>query len=171
MKKVLLIGFILVILLLAFPQGVMAADDTGSATVSATISDYITLHVDTPTAWVLSFTANGCGGDDACNQKDDAISGTVHSSDDWTLATVAHATGKMATSAVALQNNLLIETDPSVAAGYSDLTAARTLETGTGGLTVGEPFANNLRQTLDIQDRSDIGEYSITIQLAATTAA
>jgi hypothetical protein len=81
MKKVLLIGLILAILLFAFPQGVMAADtDSDTAEVTADIND------------VCEVTATYVGGTWALdrnsgtsNLNDDAISVTVDSTSPFDL--------------------------------------------------------------------------------------
>jgi len=80
MRKLLLLGFILAILMLAFPQGVMAATED-QATVSATVKTVTDIDVEltTPTAWVL----NRLDADE--NDKNDAINVTVDCNGDWTV--------------------------------------------------------------------------------------
>jgi len=169
MKKVLLLGLILAILILAMPQGVLAATGTGSATVSASIEDYTTLSVVQPSLWTMSFANNPiqCDSVATCNLKDNAISGTVYSSDDWTLTAHADAPYQMGASSTGpyLTNLLYIQTE----SGWGDLNVPGTIAHGAGNLAVGEPFANDLKQTLADADRSDLG-YSIVIALTATSA-
>jgi|WetSurMetagenome_2_1015567.scaffolds.fasta_scaffold664466_1 hypothetical protein len=168
MKKLLLLGLVLAILILAMPQGVSAANDQGTATVSAKIEDSITLAVTDPALWTLNFGVDECSGTANCNQADGAISGTVNSNDDWTLTSQADADGYMRSSTnVPLGNRLLIQVETGE---YGELTSAHQLASGTG-LTPYQTFSRNLRQVLAITDRSDIGNYGIVITLDATSAA
>ena len=172
MKKVILIGLILAILLLAFPQGVMAATDT--AAVSATIADYIFLDVTGPTsAWPLEFThvTNECDAVPECNQLTNAISFAINTNDAWFLTAKQDSTGqvgRLLSGSTYLTNPLYI--GPNTANNYVTVVSAdQLLESGT---TVGviTPFTKNLRQTLAIGDQSALGTYSITLTFDATTA-
>jgi hypothetical protein len=75
MKKLLLIGMILAILILAMPQGVMAADD--DAVVTATVADVSVVNVAPVAAWELDRGT--------ANLNTDAISVTVDSTSPWGL--------------------------------------------------------------------------------------
>jgi hypothetical protein len=167
MKKVLLIGFVLAILLFAFPQGVLAATDDGQATVSARISDYITLTVTNPGDWPLAYDANQCGGTEHCNQGA-PIGFTVSSNDQWTVRSLTDTDqdGFMVGSddaSTPLAELLLI--GPDVSAGYVDLTDNRDLQTDS----MSKSFTKNLRQVLAITDDSRNNPFTITINFDVTT--
>jgi hypothetical protein len=93
MKKVLFLGFILAILLLAFPQGVTAAT-TGSVTVDASIADSIDFTPSVTTiTWPLVFTPS------PINTLDPAVTFAVTSNRPWKInvddkdgATAGHLT-------------------------------------------------------------------------------
>ena len=98
MKKVLLIGLILAICILAFPQGVLAATSGDTANVVANIEDKceVTSTFNTPAlGWNLARNAP--------NDLSDAITVTVDSSSPWGLVasdekTVALGKGYMTAS-------------------------------------------------------------------------
>jgi hypothetical protein len=78
MKKVLLLGLILAICMLAFPQGVMAATDY--ANVIANIPDFseVTATFNAPSGgWILARNAD--------NSLSNAITVTVNSTSPWSL--------------------------------------------------------------------------------------
>ena len=174
MKKVLLIGFVLAILLLAFPQGVMAAvSDGDSAIVTATIADYIDLVVTGPSTWGLTYTATQCAIPSDytnCNQLTNAISFDISSNDGWALSVLGDNTGNQGflrssgTGAASLQRRFLIGPDSS--SNYVTVETTKQLHIGVLGDTV--PFTKNLQQTLAITDDAT-KTYTLTLVFDATT--
>jgi len=79
MKKVLLIGFVLAILLLAFPQGVMAATtlDSTTAVVSAGVTDYADI--------IATFNSGGWTLNRSENPLANGINLTVDCSQHWAV--------------------------------------------------------------------------------------
>jgi hypothetical protein len=176
MKKVLLIGFVLAILLLAFPQGVLAAEPdtaTGSAVVSAEITSYITLAVTPPPTWELEFDANECGTGDptgaGCNQLADAIKFDISSNDGWTLNVLQNSAndGYLKSGSEALQNRLFI--GPDTGGIFVDAHAAHPLQTGPKTTATGVSHYKTLRQKLDILDNAALTGYTITLDFNVVT--
>jgi hypothetical protein len=167
MKKLLLIGLILAICILAMPQGVLAATDDGFAVVSANINDYVSLIVTPPGNWPLAYDATTCGA--ACNELAPAIGFAVSSNDAWTVRSLddtlqdGFMVGKASTN-TPLANRLLIGPDTSTA--YVNLIINQDLQTGT----MSGSFTKNLRQTLAITDDSRNNPFTITINFDVTTA-
>jgi|WetSurMetagenome_2_1015567.scaffolds.fasta_scaffold865654_1 hypothetical protein len=88
MKKILLLGFILAILLFAFPQGVLAATDSKGAEVTASVADtcIVTASFTEPTGgWILERNAP--------NALSPGIHVTVDSSSPWGLVASDEKTG------------------------------------------------------------------------------
>jgi hypothetical protein len=176
MKKVLLIGFILVILLLAFPQGVMASD-SGSATVSATITNYIDLIVSGPATspWVLDYTVTQCDApintQVGCNKLSNEILFDIQTNAAWKLRLMEDVTydGYMKSGTTALTNPLYIG---PVNSGTTYLKPTisglpQDLQTGTlpdSGIV--PQFAKSLQQRLNIADDSTF-TYGITLYFNA----
>jgi hypothetical protein len=179
MKRVLLIGIILAILILAMPQGVSAATSSGGAAqaaeVTATIADYITLVVTGPAStWMLNFDNNPvqCDSDAKCNQLNNAITFAISSNDGWTLSAVGDNSGNIGflktseSPFLSLVNRLKIGPNPTAA--YVTVETTKTLQTGTLGVT--PPFTKNLQQTLAITDDAT-RTYHLTLTFDATTNA
>jgi len=178
MKKVLLIGLILAILLLAFPQGVMALD-TGSATVSATISDYIDLVVTRASSapWVLDYTVTQCDAPLAtttgCNKLIDNIQFDINTNAAWKLSLLADAdkNGYLTSDTTPLTNRLTIG---PVNSGTTYLVAtssssAQELQSGLlpdSGIV--PQFKKSLQQQLAIADDSTL-TYSNTLNFNVIT--
>jgi hypothetical protein len=170
MKRILLLGIILAICILAMPQGVLAATASsgGSAVVSATIEDYINLVVTGPSVWTLSYTASACG--DHCNVLSPGIKFDISSNDGWTLTASKNGPndGYLKAGTYNLANRLFIGPNPYAAPeNWISTDAAHKIETGLKGVT--PQFSRDLQQTLSINDDANLGTYSITLAFDATT--
>ena len=176
MKKVLLIGFVLAILLLAFPQGVMAAD-TGSATVSATISDYIDLVVTRASsdAWVLDYTVAQCDGSSTtgCNKLANNIQFDINTNSAWQLRLLQDAAkdGYLTSGTTPLTNRLTIGPVNS-GSTYLVATASSSPQELQSGLLpdsgIVPQFTKSLQQQLAIADDATL-TYSNTLNFNVIT--
>jgi len=177
MKKLLLIGFVLAICLLAFPQGVLA-DKAESPVVDANIEHALVFTAPSPAEWTLTRGSVATDNYLSDTGSADPIFITVSTAQNWELTaedvSVLGTKGKMVPTAGwkpdaagPLTNALYIEThDPAVpgATGtYSDLTAVRTIRSGKspGYYTWNE----DLKQTVALGDYAlTTGKYEITIK-------
>jgi hypothetical protein len=182
MKRVLLIGIILAICILAMPQGVLAATSGGGAAqqadVTAKIASYIDLTVSGPgtTTWNMAFIplTDECalGGGTPfghCNQLTEAINFALSSNDGWTVNSKANPTfggwmWKDGTTIPHLVNMLQIGPDGSSA--YVTTDVDRSLK--TGAKTASTSFKQTLRQVVDINDDAT-NTYKITLTFNAVT--
>jgi len=163
MKKVLLIGFILAILLLAFPQGVMAVDDA-TAVVNADLAQVaLNFKVTEPTTtWNLVRGANDLGSADPSLAD---IKIEVDTSNYWTVSaedtTTAHKGHLISTSGEFLANPLMIETTNADTTGTS-LAAKVDVGSGNPGSYTDTIFYRNLHQLVETTDKAR-SDYTITL--------
>ena len=184
MKKLLLIGLILAICILAMPQGVSAA--TASPIVNANIVHTLVFTAPSPAAWVLD---RGTGATD--NYLSSTGSGTapiamsVDSANGWGVTAVDANTGANAghmvpvspftpTAAGPLVNVLQVLTVGPVGptGTYTALPTASpftpvSIKTGTSGVTT---WNEDLKQTVALADYALTtgGPYRMTITLTCT---
>ena len=166
MKKVLLIGFILVILLLAFPQGV-SAFDAEPVTVTANVQQVMQCTASTPDAQTF---ARGT------NFVNDIFTLTVTSTNNWDLTADDAKSGT--------DTGHMVPVTPFTPADASALVNPFGIETATEAVTKavsGDPFsidmglgnkagiARGLNQTIaDTDWFLTAGSYQITITFTCT---
>jgi hypothetical protein len=156
MKRVLLIGFILAVCILAMPQGVMAvAPGTGVPVVVNALYDQqtdFTAALDNPSGgWVWNLVVNTLPGD---NDKPNAIHFSVSSLYGWSVSGVdSYATGTrghMQGDQGQLQNPYQMTVNGG-AGGYVDFTGTPgvpvVVKSG-GSLNVPQPWDESLRQVV-----------------------
>lgn len=152
MKKLLLIGLILVVCMLAFPQGVMAVNTANTATVDATVKTFAKIDATFNGPWELKRGANNL---------DNGITVTVDSNTPWT------------TKAEDLTNSGYLT--PTVGAALTAplyikggaLTSAVDLETA-GLPQASTPLSYDLDQAVDNDDDANVA-YHMTITFTLTT--
>jgi|WetSurMetagenome_2_1015567.scaffolds.fasta_scaffold185791_2 hypothetical protein len=171
MKKVLLLGLILAILLLAFPQGVMAATGTPqNVPVNANVVSAISCTASGPAQQALTRGSN--------NELATAFTGTVISTNNWQLVATDQKTtpttevGYMvpttgfapSTGPKALVAPFAIQTS---GAAYSPLTSPVTVALGAAG---SNPYTKGMQQPVGNDDwMLTTGTYQITIVFACST--
>jgi hypothetical protein len=171
MKRVLLIGIILAILILAMPQGVLAID-TRTADVSASIATYLELFtVPAPAAWTLTSGTATVGYDNiysASHGGTKPLAITIETNKGWTV-TASEVTNPTATKGhmVSLTHSL---TDPmqiqqEVLTNYGALTGSVLIADGTNAEIGVIPFTRDLAQKVYSTDTPD--DYKITITFTA----
>jgi hypothetical protein len=105
MRKLLLIGLVIAVCMLAFPQGVLAAD----VPIAATLGSSITFDASGPSdAWALSYNES-----EHINTLVDGIHLAVTSNDNWSVTVIGNNNGKfteMGSGGHQLTNPLLIST-------------------------------------------------------------
>jgi hypothetical protein len=177
MKRVLLIGFILAILILAMPQGVLAGT-TQPATVTATINPYLDLTIGpNPTSWAMASgsTVTPVVNNFYTDKSAYPIALTVETNRNWEVRadnTVGTDKGfmKAAVTNVALRSAMDITTadggDPTgswTALSNGNILIASGLRPPTALVS----FNRNLRQAVYSNDPPE-NPYSITITFTAS---
>jgi len=161
MKKVLLISFVLVICILAFPQGVLAAPPTSAGVVvNANFGDMVSLVTSTPTVpWNLNYDTP-----QYVNTYPNAIDLTADANGPWHVTVWGSNAGKLTDPGVAgsLTNELTMKA--AAHPTYADVgtTAATAVEIEDGVLGVTN-FKGDLQQTLDILHDVPSTAYTITL--------
>ncbi len=184
MRKILLLGFILAILLLAFPQGVLA--DVQSPVVNANIVHTLVFTAPSPAAWVLD---RGTAATD--NYLSSAGSGTapiamsVDSANGWGVTAVDANTGTGAGHLVPVSPFTPVAAGPLAAAlqvmtagpvgptgTYTPLPTASPftpvpIRTGISGVTT---WSEDLKQSVALSDYAltSGGPYRMTITFTCT---
>jgi hypothetical protein len=161
MKKVLLIGLILAICILAFPQGVMAASD--NAEVIATIESVSEVHASFVGGWVLERGAD--------NSFDNAILVTVDSTSPWGLTASDE-------KSVEDHKGYMVGSDGSPLAtafefNGAGLAAPQTLfPAGQAGQeeNTESPYPYGIDQDVTEDDNSALAPYTITVTFTLTSA-
>ena len=161
MKKVLLIGLILAILLLAFPQGVMAVTDP-TAIINAELTPAtLEFAVTEPASWTL------VRGDNYLPTADE-IKVEVDSSKYWTVSAQADASahrGQMISQTVAaeyLENQLEIWSETAAVPAYMSLINLVSVHKGDPGNYGDTVFTSKLHQLVDPSDTA-MNDYQITL--------
>jgi len=155
MKKVLLIGLILAICILAFPQGVMAATDIKGADVNAQVVDTckVTAEFVPPSGGVWNLERN------VANALPNGIHVTVDSSSKWSLDVVdAKATdpGFMVSTVGAIPlNNAFVFEGAGLAASRNLFPSGQLAQPVT-------PYDYDIGQPITATDNSDLA-YIITV--------
>jgi len=170
MKKLLLIGLILAILLLAMPQGVLAApgDPIKTATVSGTIESSLDLVITAQpgaTPWVMTAGLQPLGFDNVYATQHSgtkALSFAVDTNHKWEVRTTATDAGKMK-AAVTLTDPMFITIESGVP---TSLATANLLIWDGAQTEIGvTPFSSDLSQKVYTTDPQ--GNYAITITFTA----
>jgi hypothetical protein len=181
MKKLLLIGLILAILILAMPQGVSAATVPQAPIVNANIVHTLGFTAPSPATWVLdrgtSATDNYLSGSSA----GDPIVMTVDSATTWGVTAIDSNTGGTAGSqahmkptagfapatALPLVNALQVQTGASAYTALPETgTTPVTIQTGSQGVTT---WNEDLKQTVALTDITlTTGTYQMTITFTCT---
>jgi hypothetical protein len=173
MKRVLLIGFILAICILAMPQGVMATT-VRTADVSATIQTYIELYAPTPpTVWALTAGDHTTGYNNIYSATSSGnvkpLQLTIETNKAWRVdaeavngntAVKAHMTGP----AHSLRDHLYIE--QATPGNFADLYNLNAIASGTNAQIGVQPFARDLSQRVYSDDTPEA--YAIVITLTAS---
>jgi len=159
MKKVLLIGLILAILLLAFPQGVMAVDsDFDTALVTANIDDVCAVTAD-----YVGGTWNLARDSADANLNDNAISVTVDSTSPFDLMAEDKAgtanDGFMVSGTTPLKTGFVLE---GFAAGALASEVTVINDHGPQDAADVDPFLYDIAQQVTNDDDSSL-EYKITV--------
>jgi len=167
MKKFLLIGLILAICVLAFPQGVLAAVDDGSATVNANLPPIaLVFDVTSPAGtWALARGSNNL-------EPANTITIEIDSSRPWTVtavgATTTHTGHMMSGTAPAsfLENAVLIASTMDTS-GFKSLATTQNVQAGVAGNKLDTVFSPDLSQLVDDSDTAKT-DYTITIEFTCT---
>jgi hypothetical protein len=177
MKRVLLIGFILAICILAMPQGVLATPpgDTNPVVINAlygtgSVTDF-TATLDAPSGgWVWNLQV---GTDPTLNQKDRAIHFKVNSlAPTWAItardsmavptAPYAGTKGHMHGDVGDLQNAFQITTNDRTGGWHDLLVDGLAIKSG-GALNADQPWDESLRQLVTTTDLASHGGYHTQI--------
>jgi hypothetical protein len=176
MKKFLLIGLILVILLLAMPQGVMAAT-TQTATVSGSLATVLELRKTDmgTTGWALASGTPTVMVDNVFSAPTPAGKGylpinlQIETNGKWDVTASTTTSGKMTSAnrgGVALQDVIDITTDDTNIA-WSPLSVPVSIKSspsyGTGITNIYRDLKQGVYSTDPVAD-----DYSITITFTAT---
>ena len=163
MKKVLLILFVLAILLLAFPQGVLAATFPSNDVVinaefgTATSFDAQKNATAFPTPWVLTPGEN--------NQVDEGINFFLTTqSNGWSVTAESANNGFMTGGLQNLQSPFLVY---STTGGYVAPTGGAPIKDGDA-LNTAQDFSANIRQPVAL---NDVGAALWTITIVFTCSA
>jgi hypothetical protein len=166
MKKVLLIGLILAICILAFPQGVMAAgSDTAEVTASIdSIADIVATFTATP--WALTRLATGL----TPNLNPNAITVTVDCNNDWDV-TVADTKvtdkGYMVSASKKLTDPFYLE-DGQGTGIFATLTGVAWITESGNSQPLTTYYYDVYQQVENVDDAAE-GSYSITITYTLVT--
>jgi hypothetical protein len=173
MKRVLLLGIILAICILAMPQGVLA-EDTRTATVDASIATYLELFtVDNPAAWELTSGTQSSGYDNIYSATSDGsvkpISIMVETNKAWdvTASDVTHpvaSTGHMVSGDFILRAPMQIQQE--VLTNYASLESPVLIADGDNTEIGVKTFERDLAQRVYSDDTP--ASYSIVITFTAT---
>jgi hypothetical protein len=157
MKKVLLIGFILAILLFAFPQGVMAADIPKSVTIDATYGNI-------PTTFTVDNNVQNWALAVGTTPYDTALTFHVTTLDNWQVTAAATDSGKMRGSVGVLQTELAVNTPAS---GWTNFLTA--LQNSGTAKSTEQSWSQDLAQTVTTTDFGSTSGYHITITFTCST--
>jgi hypothetical protein len=174
MKRILLIGFILAICILAMPQGVLAAQQSSNVPISA-------LYAGSPLAFQAALStdsgANSVNpwqlvrGTD--NGRTNALVFTVSDSEAWTVTATGSNGGYFAgvtNSAHSLINPFWMEFSPNgVRDGAQHNIIGGPAVLNGGPIPDGSVYYSNVWQRVTDADFGDAGGYTLTITFTATS--
>jgi hypothetical protein len=171
MKKLLIIGFVLAVCVLAFPQGVMAATDTDYVNVYATYytaTDFSATRIDPSGGWVWDLVP---GGD---NEVDPAIRIHLITQSDWYIDAAdttpgqvrdGYLLGSLADPDKTLQSPFHVK---NKAGEYVDLTSSKTLASGNS-LNTEQGWNAAINQPVVAADYGSTTGYTAQITFTCTT--
>jgi len=165
MKKVLLLGFILAILLLAFPQGVMAAGDP-TAEVTASIQSIADLNAAFSGTWVLQRLAPGL----TPNLNANNITVTVDCNNDWDVSVTDDKStnkGYMTSASKKLTDPFYVEVGDGKNA-FNTLTGSSWI-TESGSSQPITTYHYDVYQQVENGDDAAEGSYAITVTYTLNT--
>jgi len=178
MKKLLLLGLILAICVLAMPQGVLAA--TQSPVVNANIAHTLTFTATSPGTWTMGRTGGVATDNLLSTGSTGPIPITVDSANKWEITAIDAKTGTnqghmvptgspfAPTWATALVNPLQVQTGTTTFTALPETgTTAVSIKSGTSGYY--PSLTEDLKQTVALSDYVlTSGTYQMTITLTLT---
>jgi len=163
MKKLLLLGFVLAICILAMPQGVLAIDQpvTVNAVYYSATTFVVTNNVGT---WTLAV--------DGSNTNPAGLSFDIKTLDDWSVSASAGNGGYMTGSNGDLKSRFEMDLRTTPALGFQRLDLATPKVANSGGpSSVVQHWTSNLYQPVLFNDYGSASAtgYAITLTFTSTT--